>query len=99
MFPESPYVAGCTVVYDADGSSRVDDAPIVRAQRGLTRAERVRVRMASGTAMRDCVRSGYVIGRDDETRERADRALLAFLRNALAPAPAAPSGSTDGGAR
>ena len=33
--------------------------------------------------MADCVKNGYVIGRDDATRARSDAALLAFLSGTL----------------
>jgi hypothetical protein len=40
--------------------------------------------MRSGEPLRDCVKSGYLIGRDDETREKSDAALLAFLGRVFA---------------
>ena len=36
-----------------------------------SRAERVVMRLSSGGPMASCVHSGYVIGRDDETRAKA----------------------------
>jgi len=84
LFEESPYVAGCTIEYDAVGHSSVDGEPIVDAPPGTSREDRIAARMASGGAMGDCVRSGYIIGRDDATLARSNEALLAFLRRTFA---------------
>lgn len=81
----SPYVAGCTVEYDAQGFASVGDAPLVTASAGDSRAERVVARIASGGPLGDCVGRGYVIGRDDETRLRATEAFLEFFARVLRP--------------
>jgi dienelactone hydrolase len=83
MIDEAPYVSGCEVVYDEDGRSSIDGQGIVQVPVETPRAERVAVRMASGGPMRDCVKSGYVIGSDRETQRKANTALLAFLATAL----------------
>ena len=79
LFEDAPYVAGCTVYYDARGHSSVDGHPIVDVAAGTSRAERIAVRMRSGRTMQACVKHGYVIGRDDATRDKAYVALLDFL--------------------
>jgi dienelactone hydrolase len=88
LFEESPYVAGCTIVYDADGYSSMNGVPIVDAPPGTSREERIATRMASGGSMGDCVKSGYVIGRDDATLTRSNAALLAFLERTFGLAEA-----------
>jgi len=45
------------------------------------------MRLASGGPMADCVGSGYVIGRDDETRKKATQAFLEFLTRTLRASP------------
>jgi dienelactone hydrolase len=80
LFPDSPYVAGCEVRYDAAGRSSVNGRPIVDLPLAAGRAARIVARMKSGEPLRDCVQSGYLIGRDDETRAKSDATLLAFLR-------------------
>jgi len=96
LFEDAPYVAGCTVHYDARGHSSVDGHPIVDLRAGASRAQRVVVRMRSGRVMQDCVKHGYVIGRDDATRERASAALLDFLRRSFG-LPRAPTQGAGGG--
>ena len=81
---DSPYVAGCTVRYDARGRSSLHGTPIVDLPPEASRAERIAVRMRSSGVMGDCVKTGYLIGRDDETHEKASAHLLDFLRRALA---------------
>ncbi len=83
LSPDSPYVVGCEVVYDESGRSSLNGAPIVDVPPETARAERVLIRMRSGRPMADCVKNGYVIGRDDATRARSDAALLAFLSGTL----------------
>ncbi len=88
LFEDSPFVAGCTVEYDANGHSSIDGVPIVDGAPDDSRAERVLMRVASGRPMAACVGSGYVIGRDDETRAKATRAFLGFFERVLKPAGA-----------
>jgi len=83
LHDEAPYVAGCTVVYDERGHSSVDGKPVVDAPPGTLRPERIAMRLASGTAMSACVKSGYLIGRDDETRAKAEARIDDFLRRTL----------------
>jgi dienelactone hydrolase len=83
MFEDSPYVAGCEVRYDESGRSSVAGTPIVNVPPETSRAERIAIRMESGGSMADCVKSGYVIGRDDETRAKTDAVLLDFLAREL----------------
>ena len=83
LFADSPYVAGCEVRYDAAGRSSVDGRPIVNLPLETGRAERIVARMESGEPLRDCVKSGYIIGKDDETRAKSDAVLLAFLNSCL----------------
>jgi hypothetical protein len=71
------------VEYDESGRSSVAGEPIVNVEPGTPRAERIAIRMKSGAAMRDCVKSGYVIGRDDVTRKKAEAHLLSFLERSL----------------
>lgn len=73
---------------DARAYATFDPAP------GTSRQDRIATRIASGSALADCVmsghvksdyvksgyvKSGYLIGRDDATREKSNAALIAFL--------------------
>ncbi len=89
---DSPYVAGCTVRYDERGHSFIGDVQIVSGETDDTRAQRLVKRLASGGPMASCVHQGYVVGRDDVTREKAARDLLVFLKRVLGGA-----GSRTGG--
>lgn len=84
LLEDAPYVAGCEVRYDERGRSSVDGRPIVDVPLETSRAERILVRMESGEPLRDCVKAGYVIGRDEETHEKTNAVLLAFLERAFA---------------
>ena len=84
FFSDSPYVAGCEVRYDESGRSSVDGRPIVDVPIETGRAERIVVRMQSSGPLQDCVKSGYLIGRDDETRAKSDAALLTFMKSVFA---------------
>ena len=83
LFEDSPYVAGCTIRYDEKGHSFIGDVPIVDGAPDDTRPERVVMRLSSGGPMASCVGSGYVIGRDDETRAKATQAFLEFFDRVL----------------
>lgn len=85
LFEESPYVSGCTIRYDEKGHSFIGDTSIVDGEVDDSRAERVVMRLSSGGPMADCVGYGYVVGRDDETRAKAETAYLEFLRKVLQP--------------
>ena len=83
LFEEAPYVAGCTVRYDERGHSFLGETAIVDVPVETPRAERAVLRMTSGRHMAACVKSGYVIGKDEPTRRRAEADLLAFLDGAF----------------
>ncbi len=83
MSESSPYVAGCTMRYDGRGRSMSGDEYIVDVPIDTSREERIAVRLASGDVLADCVKSGYLAGRDDATRERSDALLLEFLGRTL----------------
>ena len=59
------------------------ETPIVDGDADDARAERLVMRLASGGPMAACVGSGYVIGRDDETRAEATAAFLGFFGHTL----------------
>ena len=80
---DAPYVVGCEMAYDESGRSSVAGRPVVFVPVETPRAERAALRTVSGDAMAGCVKLGYTIGHDPETRARADAHLLAFLRSAL----------------
>jgi hypothetical protein len=86
LVEDAPYLSGCTVRYDESGRSSVDGRPVVDVAVETSRADRVLMRLSSGDVMLDCVKNGYVIGRDDATRARAEAHILGFL-DAAWPGP------------
>jgi len=83
LYEDAPYVAGCEMVYDANGHSSVDGQTIVDTPLETSREERIAIRIGSGKIMKECVKSGYIIGGDPGVKAQTDQILLAFLARAL----------------
>ncbi len=92
LFPDSPYLAGCEMEYDESGHNFVDSEPVIDAPLETSRMDRILLRVSSADALKDCVKKGYVIGNDPDTKARSDAALLSFLRRTfgLDSAPTSP---------
>jgi len=75
----APYVAGCEIEYDTAGHSMVTGEYIVNVPAATSRAERIAIRMASGSILKDYVRYGYIVGSDESTKEQSDELLMNFL--------------------
>ena len=80
---ESPYVTGCEFDYDPQGRPVSRGRFLVDLPLDTPREERIAARLSTGGALGDCVRSGYIVGRDEETQAQSDAALLAFLERVL----------------
>ena len=83
MSEDSPYVVGCEFSYDPQGRPVSQGRILVDVTPGTSRAERIAARMSTGGILGECVRSGYIVGRDDATKALSDDALLAFLARVL----------------
>ena len=81
---ELPYLAGCTISYDDTGAPFVDGRALLPASADPRRERRAQFRAESAAALRSCVRTGYVVGRDDAVKAQSDLQMLAFLRRTLA---------------
>ncbi|MEH6551891.1 MAG: dienelactone hydrolase family protein [Pseudomonadales bacterium] len=77
----SPYVVGCLMEYDELGHAMANGEYIVNVPPQTSRADRVAIRMSSGDVMGSCVKYGYIIGRDDDTRDKANVIFLAYLKD------------------
>ena len=55
-------------------------------------SEKMLARFTSGAKFRDCVGYGYIVGRDEEARNRGYADILTFIRQ-IWPGPVVPSGS------
>ena len=84
----NPYVRGCEVVYNETGQASVNGTPYTPVPLSASRLERIASRARGQEVLQSCARyDGYLVGRDDKTRARADRAFYAFLNRVLYPAP------------
>ncbi|MFN8628685.1 MAG: alpha/beta fold hydrolase [Candidatus Binatia bacterium] len=84
LHAELPYLAGCTISYDESGIPSVDGKLLLPASADPRRERRAQFRADSGAALRSCVHTGYIVGRDDAVKAQSDAQLLAFLRSTLA---------------
>ena len=65
---QSLYIEGWEWSYDEKGVPLVDGERLVDYEQNATRAERNRARLRLGARLSDCVKYGYLIGRDEKTR-------------------------------
>lgn len=79
----NPYVAGCTMVYDAAGRASVRGRPMITAADDIDRAARSGMRAASGRYFDGCIGTGYIVGRDEPVKLKADAEILRFLGETL----------------
>ncbi len=80
---DSPYITGCELLYDDAGLPMLDGEPIIEYNTDAGRIQRITARLGSGTKLLDCVNYGYLIGRDEQTRELAYADALNFLQKHL----------------
>lgn len=83
LFADSPYLRGCTVEYGERGHSSIDGEAIVDLALVTPREERVAHRVLGSGPSYACLEHGYIVGRDDATRDKADKAMLSFLAKHL----------------
>lgn len=76
---ESPYIEGCEWSYDDRGVPWVGGKPLSDYGVEASRAERIALRYTSGARLRDCVKYGYIVGRDEAVREQAFEDAKEFL--------------------
>ena len=80
---KNPYLSGCTMDYDPAGYVAVGGKAVIPPGADPSREKRALLRMNSGGAMGDCVKVGYIVGRDDATHVQSDYQMLQFLRRTL----------------
>ena len=80
---ETPFVAGCEVLYEANGHSSLNGQYIVDFPVETSRYERIANRILSASIFGDCVGEGYIVGSHPETKAKTDALLLAFLKKNL----------------
>lgn len=77
---ERPYLAGCTIAFDDNDMPTLKGEALIPADAQSDRQTRYRIRVQSSQALGDCVKVGYVSGRDESTRSLARKHLLQFLK-------------------
>jgi len=80
MSEGSPYVEGCEWQYDDKGVPLVNGERLVSYSLEASRASRIAARLRLGPRLMDCVKYGYIVGRDEEVREKAFTEAADFLR-------------------
>lgn len=78
-----PYIDGCTMTFDARGLPAVNSRQMIAADTDPDRTVRHRLRLDSGRFFEGCLKVGYIVGRDEPVKQRADAQLLQFLRRAI----------------
>ncbi|MEM0953222.1 MAG: dienelactone hydrolase family protein [Pseudomonadota bacterium] len=79
MAESNPYLAGCELQYDDRGRAYYEGEPLVSYQLDEPLAVRAADRITSGLKLRDCVGYGYIVGRDEATRNQAYQDIEDFL--------------------
>lgn len=75
-----PYLAGCTIEFNDKDFPVFNGQPLIPAGAQTDRQTRYRIRVQSGKALGDCVKVGYIAGRDETARSLAGKQLLQFLK-------------------
>ncbi len=76
---DSPYLAGCELVYDERGRALLDGEPLMDYPLDASHATKMAARFSSGLKFRDCVGYGYLIGRDENARRQGYADIGAFV--------------------
>ena len=79
----APYLQGCEWRYDEAGVPHVDGQALFNYPNSASRTQRIAARFTSGAQLQDCVKFGYIVGRDEAVRARAFEDASTFLREHL----------------
>lgn len=77
---ERPYLVGCTIEFNDKDFPVLNGRPLIPAGARPDRQSRYQIRVQSGKALGDCVKVGYISGRDETARSLARKQLLQFLK-------------------
>lgn len=75
-----PYLAGCTIEFDDKDMPTLKGHALIPADAKTDRATRYQIRIQSSKALGDCLKVGYISGRDESARSLAQKQLLQFLK-------------------
>lgn len=77
---DRPYLAGCTIEFNDKDLPVLNGQTLIPAGAKPDRQTRYRIRVQSGKALGDCVKVGYIAGRDETARSLAGKQMLQFLK-------------------
>ncbi|MEX8194336.1 dienelactone hydrolase family protein [Comamonas guangdongensis] len=77
---ERPYLAGCTIEFNDKDLPTLNGRALIPAGAQPDRQTRYQIRVQSSKALGDCVKVGYISGRDETARSLAGKQLLQFLK-------------------
>ncbi len=80
MSESSPYLSGCELLYDATGKAIYKGETLTDYAIDDSLALKAAERITSGRRLMECVGYGYIVGRDEKTREAAYQDIDIFLR-------------------
>ncbi|WP_133125988.1 dienelactone hydrolase family protein [Pseudohalioglobus lutimaris] len=82
---DSPYLAGCELVYDDNGRPLLNGEYLNEYTADASHAEKMLSRFTSAPKFKDCVGFGYIVGFDEPVRDRAYADIEAFLEQYWGP--------------
>ncbi len=77
---DRPYLSGCTIEFNDKDLPMLNGQALIPVGSKPDRQTRYQIRVQSGKALGDCVKVGYIAGRDESTRSLASKQLLQFLK-------------------
>jgi len=88
---DKPYIVGCELDYDAQGFAWLNGRRVSDGDADTSRLERIAARYFGNSALMDCAKYGYLVGKNEAATQGGYDALLGFLEKwfALTPAQAA----------
>lgn len=75
-----PYIAGCTIEFNDKDLPMVNGKPLIPIGAKPDRQTRYQIRVQSGKTLGDCIKVGYIHGRDETARSLAAKQMLQFLK-------------------
>lgn len=78
---DKPYLDGCTISFNDKDIPTLNGQPLIPENAQPDRTARYQIRIQSSKALGDCVKVGYVSGRDESAKKMAAKHLLQFLKN------------------
>lgn len=75
-----PYLEGCTISFDEKDMPTLNGKQLIPVDAKPDRETRYQIRVQNSKSLGDCIKVGYISGRDDTARKLASQQLLQFLK-------------------